>query len=265
MSRPAQDGRVRGSAACSAWMLGLCVVLAAAALASQPARAAKGQAAGVAAPPDTEVQRLVRRFDAAQVVVLKEQLCLLTPRCFTDEGRLLDAMETGRRVSQALADLAQGGDAQAAYERGLIALRAAQTHASRSAADTDLQFPGAALILRRRWAQETSTAEKYLSMAAAQFHPPACLALAEHMAQRFPQPEAPLMARLFRCAVIGFSERGDRAAAIDAFVKMREACKPMDPLLVEAHAVIFRNSPPDRPWRQVEPDEALALRKQRAP
>ena len=39
-----------------------------------------------------------------------------------------------------------------------------------------------ALILRRRWAQETSTAEKYLSMAAMQSLPPACLALAEHMA-----------------------------------------------------------------------------------
>ena len=54
-------------------------------------------------------------------------------------------------------------------------------------------------------------------------------------------------------------DRDDRAAAIEAFIKMREACSPMDPMLVEAHAVIYRNSPPDRPWRQVEPDEAMAL------
>jgi hypothetical protein len=265
MSPPDHGGRGYGPALGAVWVLVLYAALVAAASASQTARAAKGPAAVVAAPPDTEVQRLVRRHDAAQVVVLKEQICLQTPRCLTDEGRLLDAMETVKRVNQALADLAQGGDAQAAYERGLIALRAAQTHAGRSALETDLQFPGAALILRRRWAQETSTAEKYLSMAAMQSHPPACLALAEHMAQRAPQPEAPLVARLFRCAVVGFSDRGDRAAAIHAFAKMREACRPMDPLLVEAHAVIYRESPPDRPWRQVEPDEALALRNQRAP
>ena len=249
-----------------AWLvLGLCLTVGTAAGANQPAKAAKGAAAVVAIPSDSEVQRLVRRYDAAQVVVLKEQLCLRAQRCFTDEGRLLDAMETGRRVSQALADLAQGGDADAAYERGLIALQSAQAHASRSAAETDTQFPGSTAVLRQRRAQETTTAEKYLSMAAMKHHPPACLALAQQLSQRIPQTEPSLVARLYRCAVVGFSDRNDRAAAIDAFIKMREACSPMDPMLVEAHAVIYRNSPPDRPWRQVEPDEAMALRKQSAP
>lgn len=265
MTSPGRGGGVSCPFAPAWWVLGLCLTVGAAAGANQPAKAAKGAAAVEATPPDSEVQRLVRRYDAAQGVVWKEQLCLQAQRCFTDEGRLLDAMETGKRVSQALADLAQGGDADAAYERGLIALKAARAHASRSAAETDTQFPGSTVVLRRRRAQETTTAEKYLSMAAMKRHPPACLALAEHLAQRIPQTESSLVARLYRCAVVGFSDRYDRAAAIDAFIKMRAACSPMDPMLVEAHAVIYRNSPPDRPWRQVEPDEAMALRKQRAP
>jgi TPR repeat protein len=236
-----------------------------AALAKSVAKPGAQSEAARPSSTESEVQRLVLRYDAVQLVVLKEQLCLQTTGCFTDEGRLLDALETAKRVGQALADRAQAGDADAAYQRGLIALKAARAHANRSRVESDAQFQGSTAVLQRRWAQETATAEKYLSMAAMTQHSPACLALAVHLAERVPQPEALLVARLYRCAVIGFSALGDRAAAIDAFVKMRQACHPMDPMLIEAHTVIYRSIPPDRPWRQVEPDEALALRKQSAP
>jgi hypothetical protein len=248
-----------------AWLVLLLAVWTAS-LANKPAPkpGAAASAAGSAATT-SEAQRLVRRYDAAQRVVLKEQLCLRTPSCFTDEGRLLDAMETSKRLSQALADRAQGGDAEAAYERGMIALRAAQSHGGRSLEEAAAQLRGSSAVLRRRESQETTTAEKYLSMAAVSRHPAACLALADLLAARVHQSEPLLVARLYRCAVVGFSGLGDRAAAIDAFVKMRDVCSPVDPMLIEAHTVIYRNKLPDRPWRQVEPDEALALRKQTAP
>ncbi len=221
--------------------------------------------AGKGASVETEVQRLVRRYDSAQVVVVKQQLCLRAPECVTDEGRLLDAMETVRVVLQTLSERAQAGDAEAAYERGLLALRVAESHAGRSWAETDAQFPATTAILRRRWAQETSTAQQFLSMASAAGHPRACLVLADHLAARVPQPEPKLVSRLFRCAVAGFTARGDRASAVDAFVKMRDTVRPEDPLMIETHSLIYRNVPPDRPWRRVEPAEALAVRKQVAP
>ena len=214
---------------------------------------------------ETDVQRLVRRYDKAQVVVVQQQLCLRTTGCATDEGRLLDAMETVRVVLLTLAERAQAGDADAAYERGLLSLRVAESHSSRSWAESDAQFPGTTAILRRRWAQETALAQQYLSMAAAEGHAQACLALAEHLATRVPQPEPKVVSRLFRCAVAGFTAQGKRAAAVDAFVKMRDTVKPNDPLMIETHSLIYRHVPPDRPWRQVEPAEALAVRKQAAP
>ncbi len=220
---------------------------------------------GKGAPVETEVQRLVHRYDSAQVVVVKQQLCLLAPGCVTDEGRLLDAMETVRVVLQSLADRAQAGDVDAAYERGLLSMRVAQSHAGRSWAETDAQFPGTTAILRRRWAQETSTAQQFLSMASAAGHPQACLVLAEQLAARVPQPEPKLVSRLFRCAVAGFTALGNRALAVDAFVKMRDTVRPNDPLMIETHSLIYRNTLPDRPWRRVEPAEALAVRKQVTP
>lgn len=62
---------------------------------------------GKGAPVETEVQRLVHRYDSAQVVVVKQQLCLRAIGCVTDEGRLLDAMETVRVVLQTLAERAR--------------------------------------------------------------------------------------------------------------------------------------------------------------
>ena len=226
-----------------------------------PARGAKARPVAV----ETEVQALVRRHAAAQRVVLTEQLCLLKRGCATDEGRLLDAMAAVKQVSQALADRAHAGDSEAAYQRGLIGLAAAETHSKRSWAETDAQFPGTTAVLRRRWAQETASAESFLSLAAAAGHASACLTLADHLAARVPQPEPVLVSRLFRCAVNGFSAQGQREAAIGAFVKMREAGGPGDPLLVEAHSMIYRDKPPERAWRQVEPAQALELRNKAAP
>ena len=61
------------------------------------------------------------------------------------------------------------------------------------------------------------------------------------------------------------SAQGLREAAIGAFVKMRETCGPGDPLLIEAHSMIYRDKPPERAWRRVEPAEALDLRNKAAP
>jgi len=230
-----------------------------------PQAHARAKGAPPAAPAESPVQALVRRYDSAQVVVMQQQLCLMRPGCATDEGRLLDALAASRQVLQTLADMSQAGDVEAAYERGLLGLRAAQTHTARSQAETDAQFPATAAVLRRRRAQEFGTAQLHLARAAAQGHPGACLALAEHLGARQPQPEPALVARLFRCAVIGSQARGDRAGAIQAYARMRDTLSPDEPLLIEAHSVIYRNLPPDRPWRQVEPDEALALRRQVAP
>jgi len=214
---------------------------------------------------DADVEALKQRHEAAFLVALKEQVCLLTRGCVTDEGRLLDALETCKRVEADLASRADSGNLEAALVRGLIALRMAQSHSSRSLDEINAQLPGAAVVLRRRWAQETQVGERYLSIAAQQGQPQACLALAEHLSARVPQPEAKLASHLFLCAVTGFDARGDRAGAIDAFSKMRAALRPSDPLLVNAHVLIYRLQSPVRPWQQVEPAEAMAVRKAASP
>ncbi len=262
MSNPRWRGVARGI-----WRCAVLLACSAEALANTPPHGDHAAPAAKTGPAavESEVQALVRRHRAAQRAVLKEQLCLVTRGCATDEGRLLDAMAAVKQVSQALADRAHAGDSEAAYQRGLIGLAAAETHSRRSWAETDAQFPGTTAVLRRRWAQETSTAESFLSLAAAAGHASACQTLAEHLASRVPQPEPLLVSRLFRCAVNGFSAQGLREAAIGAFVKMRETCGPGDPLLIEAHSMIYRDKPPERAWRRVEPAEALDLRNKAAP
>ena len=233
------------------------------ATASRPVAKDHPQAAPAAA--ETAVQTLVRRYHAAQQEVLRQQLCLQTAGCLTDEGRLLDALEVSRRSAQGLADRAQAGDFLAAHERGLIALGAARLQRDRTALDTDSAYLGSLPVLRRRWAQEQAVAERYLGMAALAGHPPACLTLAQTLAERVPQPEPDLVGRLFRCAVNGFTALGQREQAVRAYVAMRQALPAQDPALVEVHAVINRLQPPDRPWRRVEPAEAEALRRGVAP
>ncbi len=231
------------------------------AMATAPATKAHGHAAPAAAESETQVQALARRYRAAQVEVLRQQLCLQTKGCLTDEGRMLDALEACKRASLALADLAQAGDVLAAHERGMIALQAAGQQQGRTRMDADNQFSASAVVLRRRWAQEQATAERYLGMAALAGHPPACLALAQTLADRVPQPEPDLVARLFRCAVNGFSALGQRRQALEAYAAMRQALPAQDPALVEVYAVVLRLQTPERPWRRVEPAEAEALRR----
>ncbi|MDH4393179.1 MAG: hypothetical protein QE285_17375 [Aquabacterium sp.] len=249
----------RAAASCCA---GLLLGLLACGLAA--ARPGAKEHAPAAAPAETEVQSLVRRYHAAQREVLRQQLCLMTPGCLTDEGRLLDALEVGKRMSQGLADRAQAGDVLAAHERGLIALSAAGLQRARSHSEAENQNPGA-LVLRRRWAQEQIVAERYLGMAAMAGHPPACLALGKTLSERVPQPEPELVGRLFRCAVSGFSAQGQRRQAVEAYAQMRLALPPQDPAMVEVHAVIHGPQPPERAWRRVEPTEAEALRRGATP
>lgn len=230
---------------------------------SQPAEPAADRVAPVSA--DADVEALKQRHEAAFLVALKEQVCLLTRGCVTDEGRLLDALETCKLVEADLAARADSGNREAALVRGLIALRMAQSHSSRSLDKINAQLPGASVVLRRRWAQETQVGERYLSIAAQQGQPQACLALAEHLSARVPQTEAQLVSHLFLCAVTGFDAKGDRAGAIDAYSKMRAALRPSDPLLVNAHVLIYRLKSPGRPWQQVEPAEAMAVRKAASP
>lgn len=230
-----------------------------------PAGHAAKSVSAASPPAGTEVEALQHRHEAAFLMALKEQVCLMTRGCATDEGRLLDALETCKRVEAELASRADSGSREAALARGLIALRMAESHSSRSLAETEAQFPGATAVLRRRWAQETQAGERYLSMAAQRGHPQACLALAEHLGARVPQPEPQLVSHLFLCAVTGLDAQGDRAGAIGAFAKMRAAVPPTDPLLIGAHVVIYRSQAPERPWRQVEPAEAMAVRKASVP
>jgi hypothetical protein len=244
-------------------MLVLSGLMAGGAAASRPVAKDNPHAAPAAA--ETEVQTLVRRYHAAQQEVLRQQLCLQTAGCLTDEGRLLDALEVGRRTAQALAERAQAGDVLAAHERGVIALGAARLQRDRTGLDTDSPYTGSFGVLRRRWAQEQATAERFLGMAALAGHPPACLALAQTLAERVPQPEPDLVSRLFRCAVNGFTALGQREQALRAYVSMRQALPARDPALVEVHAVIHRLQTPERPWRRVEPAEAEALRRGVAP
>ena len=222
--------------------------------------------AATASPPArTEIELLRQRHEAAFLLALKEQVCLMTSGCATDEGRMLDALETCKRVEADLASRADAGSTEAALARGLIALRRAESHSSRSLAETEAQFPGAVSVLRRRWAQETQVGERYLSMAAQRGHPRACLALAEHLGARVPQPEPNLVSHLFLCAVTGLDAQGDRAGAIGAYAKMRAAVPSTDPLLLGAHVVIYRLQAPERPWRQVEPADAMSIRKAAIP
>ena len=251
-------------------VLPCCVLVAAglfasAAMATAPAAKAHGHASPAAAEPENEAQALARRYRVAQLEVLRQQLCLQTKGCLTDEGRMLDAMEVAKRSALTLAERAQAGDALAAHERGLIALQAASQQRGRARVDGDTQFSGGAVVLRRRWAQEQATAERYLGMAALAGHPPACLVLAQTLADRVPQPEADLVARLFRCAVNGFSALGQRRQALEAYASMRQSLPAQDPALVEVHAVVLRQQAPERPWRRVEPAEAEALRRGVAP
>lgn len=244
-------------------MLVLSGLLAGGAAASRPV--AKDRAHAAPAAAETEVQQLVRRYHAAQLEVVRQQLCLQTAGCLTDEGRLLDALEVSKRTALGLADRAHAGDVPAAYERGLIALGAARLQRDRTGLDNDSPYSGSFGVLRRRWAQEQATAERYLGMAALGGHPPACLALAQTLAERVPQPEPTLVARLFRCAVNGFTALGQREQALRAYASMRKSLPAQDPALVEVHAVIHRLQPPERPWRRVEPSEAEALRRGVAP
>lgn len=115
---------------------------------SQPAEPAADRVAPVSA--DADVEALKQRHEAAFLVALKEQVCLLTRGCVTDEGRLLDALETCKLVEADLAARADSGNREAALVRGLIALRMAQSHSSRSLDKINAQLPGASVVLRRR-------------------------------------------------------------------------------------------------------------------
>jgi len=242
--------------------------LAAAALPAAAASATRQGAAGVgqAKGPPGEVAQLVQRFRAARRQAAREFTCLITPACATDEGRWLDALEAGRVALQGLAEHAGRGDAEAAYQRGLLGLEVAEGHAERRDLREGAQFPHTARVLNRRLQAEQREAERFLAMAAAAGHAEACFALAEHLAaQREPLPAAGLASHLYRCAVQGRAARDDLVGAAAVYARMRGALDPRDPLLVEAHALVHRGLKPERPWRLVEPEQAEALRRIAAP
>ena len=214
---------------------------------------------------ESELDGLLRRYSTANLTALKEKVCLITPKCATDEGRLLDAMESSRLILRRLAEMAEAGDAEAAFHRGRLSYELADRQGDRAQVDATAEYPDMGKALRRRWAQETFDGQRFLAIAAAQGHPPGCLMLAERIAAVVPRTEPELIAHLFRCAVTGFLDNKDRANAVGAFAKMRKTIGPREALLLEAHSLIFRQTPPERPWQRVEPAEALAERKKVAP
>lgn len=234
-----------------------------------PSVAPQGAAAAATAEPAGQaptVAALVKRFQRARLAADRAQHCLLTPGCAADEGRWLDAMESGRQALAGLSLRAQQGDAEAAYQRGVLGLELVQSHRARQNPLHDAQFPATAQALRRRQSEEASESERHLAMAAATGHAPACLALALHVsAERKPPPEAGLAAQLFRCAVLGFQATGKPRDAADAYAYMRDVLSPRDPMLVEAHAAVHRGKVPERSWRLVEPAQVEALRRSAAP
>ncbi|MDM7942435.1 MAG: hypothetical protein QUV35_07385 [Hydrogenophaga sp.] len=213
----------------------------AASVAAQGLPAAAAPAAASGALPS-----LLQRYASAQRVALTEQVCLAEARCVTNEARLLEALETSRRLLQAVADLAEAGDAEAAYQRGMLSLAVMEKHAKRLGTDRQPGAPARTAHLRRLISTEAATAQRYLGRAAQADHAPACRAMAGHLAQRMPPPEPVLVARLYLCAVRGFAAQGSRTAALDAFASMREAVPPTSMELVEAYSLLFRSRAADR-------------------
>lgn len=228
-----------------------------------------GNAARKAAPAASRtgvVGRLVERFQSARLVGLKEFSCLLQAGCATDEGRWLDAMQAQREVLDQLDVLAEAGNIEAAYERGLLGLQIAKGLRERNTLEFSTQFPSRAQVLTRRERQATEEAERYLALAAAAGHAQSCLALARFLAGEGPKPgPGGLVSHLYRCAVLGFADAGDLVTAGAAFAHMRHDLPAEDPFLIEAHSVVLRGIKPERPWRLVEPDQAEALRRMTAP
>ncbi|WP_439114078.1 hypothetical protein [Hydrogenophaga sp.] len=221
----------------------------------------------VAAAPSGELPSLLQRYAAARRAALKEQVCLGSSRCGSDEGRLMDAMETRRRVSQAVAELAEAGDAEAAYQRGLMSLQVMEEHAKRSAMELDLRSPGQSAHLRRLIATESATAQRYLGLAAQAGHASACRAMAGHLKERqgSSSSPSPLVAQLYLCAVRGFLGQADRNTALETYIAMRQALAPDAMELVEAYSLLFRAQSPTGPRQRVQPDTALQPGKREAP
>ena len=247
---------------CVGPVLALCLV----ALPAASGAAERDAPGAVAAAPSGELASLLQRYTAARRAALKEQVCLGSSRCGSDEGRLMDAMETRRRVSQAVAAMAEAGDAEAAYQRGLMSLQVMEEHAKRSAMELDLRSPAQSAHLRRLVATESATAQRYLGLAAQAGHASACRAMAGLLKERQGSSSpSTLVAQLYLCAVRGFLGQADRNTALETYIAMRQALAPDAIELVEAYSLLFRAQSPTGPRQRIEPDTAPQPRKQEAP
>lgn len=232
----------------------------AASVAAQSLPAAAAPAASSGALPS-----LLQRYTAAQRVALTEQVCLAEARCVTNEARLLDALETSRRLSQAVAELAESGDAEAAYQRGMMSLEVMEKHVKRSTMESQPRTPSQAAHLRRLISTEAATAQRYLGLAAQAGHAAACRAMARHLEDRVPPPEPALVGKLYLCAVRGLVAQGNRAAALETYASMRDAVAPTSMELVEVYSLLFRSRASGRSPQQPGPEMTLNSGERKAP
>jgi hypothetical protein len=224
-----------------------------------------GSAAVAPAQSSAMLQSLLEQYANAQRVALKEQLCLATVNCVTDEARLLAALETSRRLLHAVAELAEAGDAEAAYQRGLLSLGVVEKHAKRSATQVDLRSSLQKTRLQRLMAVESESAQRYLGMASRTGHALACQALARHLSERALQSEKPLVAKLYLCAVRGFLAQALRAPALQAYASMKRTVAPDSVELVQAYSLMFHGKTPDRPWQRAASEVVNETRKWETP
>ena len=207
-------------------------------------------AAAHAAQPSAMLQSLLEQYANAQRSALSEQLCLGAVNCVTDEARLVAALETSRRLLHAVAELADAGDAEAAYHRGLLSLGVVEKHAKRSATQIDLRSPLQTTRLQRLMVVESEAAQRYLGIAARMGHALACEALARHLSERALRSENTLVAKLYLCAVRGFLAQALRVPALQAYASMKRTVAPDSFELVQAYSMIFHEKTPDRPWQR---------------
>jgi hypothetical protein len=200
--------------------------------------------AAQAAPALSELDLLVRAFASGQLAAQKTQACLRQSNCDADSAQLIDALERSLRAMKKTAALADGGNTEAAFQRGRMSLWISGELSQQA---SDLGAGGSAhqaTVLSRRERSEIAVAEHYFSQAAARGHPGACLALAEGLARRGSGDDALLVPRLFRCAVSGYMAARALGDAQRALTLMQRHVPASNADLVEAHAAVYRLAAP---------------------
>jgi hypothetical protein len=242
-------------------MLGSAVAIAAKPAAQQSApqsSAPKPLALGETETPREEhFAYWYRQFMAQKGLAAKGEICIRSASCISDEGDFLRHAEMALKIQRGIEAWAARGNHDAAFYAGRIAFEAAQGFDNEFliySNHQDYKYREAGRRFIALSDRELQRAKSLLMPAAYDQRPESCMLMGDILAYEKLSSRNPDALVFYYCAAREYFTGGKRDLSMKAYGEMLRHGNHNDPMIVEVHARLFNQQPPN-PWRPLTPSK----------